>query len=208
MKAKIILGIVLLAAGIGGYCAYTRCASSKQVALEVLGKLEGFELNDQTNRRFHPSAHKGSVQVVNFIFTRCPGVCPMLMTQMKTVESRTRDLPNVHFISISVDPEFDTTGEMLKYGLKHNVDFSRWSLLTGPLADVERVVVGAFSQQMQKTRMPASEDGEPGMVDIMHGRRFVLVDKLGRIRAYHMASTDEELQSVEKMIRALADESL
>ena len=69
-------------------------------------------LYDQDGRavRFYSDVLQGNVVVVNFIFTRCTEACPLLTRRMNAVR---RDLGDrfgreVRFVSISVDPEFDT----------------------------------------------------------------------------------------------------
>ncbi len=175
--------------------------------LPVLSVLKPFELRDQEDRPFNLDAMKGTVQIIDFIFANCPGPCTMLTSRMKLLETNTRELGDkVHFISITVDPENDSPLVLKLYGLKHGLDFNRWSLLTGPLRDVESVVIAGFNSEMEKRRIPASEAGRPDLIQITHGEKFVLVDRLGRLRAFHSALSDQDVDEVLQLVKELVAE--
>ena len=101
-------------------------------------------LYDQDGRavRFYSDVLQGNVVVVNFIFTRCTEACPLLTRRMNGVR---RDLGDrfgreVRFVSISVDPEFDTPQEMRRFAEKQEAAHTGWTWLTGKKEDVDRVL--------------------------------------------------------------------
>ena len=101
-------------------------------------------LYDQDGRavRFYSDVLQGNVVVVNFIFTRCTEACPLLTRRMNGVR---RDLGDrfgreVRFVSISVDPEFDTPQEMRRFAEKQEAAYTGWTWLTGKKEDVDRVL--------------------------------------------------------------------
>ena len=101
-------------------------------------------LFDQDGRavRFYSDVLRGNVVVVNFIFTRCTEACPLLTRRMNGVR---RDLGDrfgreVRFVSISVDPEFDTPGELRRFARMQEASYSGWTWLTGKKEDVDRVL--------------------------------------------------------------------
>jgi cytochrome oxidase Cu insertion factor (SCO1/SenC/PrrC family) len=101
-------------------------------------------LFDQDGRavRFYTDVLQGNVVVVNFIFTRCTEACPLLTRRMNGVR---RDLGDrfgreVRFVSISVDPEFDTPQEMRRFAEKQEAAHAGWTWLTGKKEDVDRVL--------------------------------------------------------------------
>ena len=101
-------------------------------------------LFDQDGRavRFYSDVLRGNVVVVNFIFTRCTEACPLLTRRMNGVR---RDLGDrfgreVRFVSISVDPEFDTPQEMRRFAEKQEAAHTGWTWLTGKKEDVDRVL--------------------------------------------------------------------
>jgi protein SCO1/2 len=82
------------------------------------------------------------VVLIDFVFTRCTGACPLL-TQ-KLVEVR-RELGaafgnGVRFVSVSVDPLHDGPAQLRAFAEKHGAAVPGWTFLTGNKADVDGVV--------------------------------------------------------------------
>ncbi len=100
-------------------------------------------LLDQDGRavRFYSDVLQGNVVVVNFIFTRCTDACPLLTRRMNAVRRALGDRfgRDVRFVSISVDPEYDTPQELRRFAEKQEAFFSGWTWLTGKKEDVDRV---------------------------------------------------------------------
>jgi len=79
---------------------------------------------------------------VNFIFTSCTTICPvmtatMLQLQRELVKEPARPM----FVSISIDPDYDTAVILSAYAKRFGAD---WTFLTGERADVLEVLQ-AFS---------------------------------------------------------------
>jgi cytochrome oxidase Cu insertion factor (SCO1/SenC/PrrC family) len=92
--------------------------------------------------RFYSDVIRDTVVVVDFIFTRCAGACPILTEKLKGVRRELGDLfgSKVRFVSISIDPEFDTPQELVSFAKKHRAEHPEWLFLTGKKADVKTVV--------------------------------------------------------------------
>lgn len=166
--------------------------------LPDLGEVPAFSLMDQQSRPVSRDSLAGSVWVANFIFTSCASVCPTLSATMAEVTKAWIEEPKVRFVSFSVDPETDTPTVLAGYAARFGADPQRWSFLTGPPADVRHVVVDGMKQVME--RLP------PGSPDsVLHGERFVLVDKMGRIRAFPEPK-EPGLKELHDGVRALLDE--
>ncbi len=84
----------------------------------------------------------GSVLLVDFVFTRCAGPCPILTTShvrtWRALPERVHD--RVRFVSISVDPAYDTPERLRAYAEARGADLEHWSFLTGPPEEVEPVL--------------------------------------------------------------------
>jgi protein SCO1 len=116
---------------------------------------------------------RGKALLIDFIYTRCPGPCPILTGRHAQVqrelapETRAR----VHFVSITVDPEHDTPEALASYAKARGADTASWSFLTGEPERVRDVLkrYGVFAQPSAK----------PGEVD--HVVVTLLVDAEGHV---------------------------
>jgi cytochrome oxidase Cu insertion factor (SCO1/SenC/PrrC family) len=114
------------------------------------------------------------VVVVSFVFTTCNGTCPAT-TQRLAEAARLLDRAGVgpdraRFVSIALDPARDTPEALRRYMRLYDVDPARWSFLTGPPAQVEKVHA-AWGMWTRQT---------PNGLD--HPSRVFLVDRKGRVR--------------------------
>jgi protein SCO1/2 len=102
-----------------------------------------FSLVDQTGAPFSSAELRGSWALVDFVYTSCPGPCPIL-TGLHAELRRSLDpalAARVRFVSISLDPAKDTPEALSSYARARGADLPGWSFLTGPpdvVADVVR----------------------------------------------------------------------
>lgn len=66
---------------------------------------------------------------LQFIFTTCPGTCPMLSGAFAATQQQP-GLENMRWISISIDPEQDTPPRLEEYARRFHVG-RNWLLFTG-----------------------------------------------------------------------------
>lgn len=171
---------------------FLRAATQKITpALPLLGTLPEFELIDSSERPFYSKQMEGKVFVANFIFTSCPGVCPVLTAEMKRIERKFNNREEIHFVSISVDPETDNPERLAEYAKKFNADPRRWHFLTGKKQVIQKLMVEGF-------RIGLSN--EP----VFHSDRFVLVDGNSQIRGYYSFEDKETFKRLPQDIASLA----
>ncbi len=138
-----------------------------------------FELTDQDGAPVSLPELRGKLVLVDFIFTNCPGPCPIQTASQVRLQ---RMLPpelaaKTWFVSISLDPERDTPEALREYAATHGADTANWSFLTGPPATVAEVVerygVGTLREP----------DG-----NIQHLLITFLVDERGRVAKRYVGS--------------------
>ncbi|NBX93367.1 MAG: SCO family protein [Proteobacteria bacterium] len=173
--------------------------------LPVLIELPAFDLKTQDGAPFSKQNLLGHVTLINFIFTSCPTVCPLLTQRMKSIVSAT-DNPQLRFVSISVDPETDSPNVLKKYGDKFGADWTKWTFLTGTLGAISEVVVKGFKIVLIRDKKNTTTSEAKDLFDITHGEHFVLVDKHANIRAYRMIATDTEQTEVLDLLNDLEKE--
>lgn len=103
---------------------------------EVGEKLPDFALYDQTGKVVSPARFRGKQVMLNFIFTRCPvaTMCPLATAHMVETQKKAKaaGVNDIEFISITLDPEYDTPGVLSTYAKQRAIDTTNFSFLTGP----------------------------------------------------------------------------
>jgi len=189
--------VVLLLAGVatGLYLLLHRPAAGPD--LPRLGAAPAFTLVSESGTAVTTADYRGTVWIADFIFTRCGGSCPILSSRMLALSRKTADVSAIRYVSIGVDPEYDTPEVLEAYARDLGADLSRWSFLHG-----ERPVIRALIKDGFKL---AIEDGPADSVEpILHSTRFVLVDGEGTIRGYYDGMDQPPVDALERDARALA----
>ncbi|MEC8243766.1 MAG: SCO family protein [Verrucomicrobiota bacterium] len=93
-----------------------------------------FAMYDQDGEIITTDYLDGSVTILNFIFTRCsePDMCPAATLKMKKLQELVEKtkIPYVKFLSITLDPLFDTPGVLKSYARGYNLEESNFRLGT------------------------------------------------------------------------------
>jgi protein SCO1/2 len=112
----------------------------KNAYREVGETIPDFALYDQEGRVTNSGRFRGKMVMVNFIFTRCPvaTMCPastskLMAAQRMAAEAGAKD---IEFVSITLDPAYDTPGVLKEYAVLRGIDTANFSFLTGPDAAV------------------------------------------------------------------------
>lgn len=166
--------------------------------LPVLYTVPDEKLTDDGGRTVSLSAFHGKPTIYAFIFTRCAGVCPTMMASMKSLAAGMPRDVGVRYALISVDPEYDTPEVLAAYRKKLAVGDS-WVFLTGARNQVSTLSIDGF-----KLAAPKAGSGTADL--IVHSTKFVLADKLGRIRAYYDSFDEAQLATLHRELVALAKE--
>jgi protein SCO1/2 len=102
-------------------------------------KMPSFSLIDQEGKPVSLSDLSGKVVVVDFIYTRCPlpDVCPRLSANFASVSKKLRGR-DVEFLSITIDPQYDTPAVLSEYARRWQAGGS-WRFLTGTPEKIQEV---------------------------------------------------------------------
>lgn len=132
--------------------------------------LPHFSLTNQSGQTITLASLRGQILAIDFIYTRCPlpDVCPRLSASFATVARRLRGRP-VTFISVTVDPDYDTPEILAEYARRWGADKGApWHFLTG---DVSRIAA------------PLGEVYWTDEGSIGHNSATAIVDAEGRLAA-------------------------
>ena len=190
VRIVIIVGAVI-AMGVVSMLVINR-AEQSQEALPYYGKLPDFEFSAQSGHLFKQTDMLGQITVADFMFTRCHGPCPVMAVNMGSLYEYYADSPDIHFLSISVDPEYDSVAVLQAYAEKLQVTDSRWKFIRGEMAKVVELCEQGF-------KLPA--ENLPGM----HSTKFILIDKAGYIRGYYDGTDFDAMEKIKSDIAFLKD---
>jgi protein SCO1/2 len=135
--------------------------------------LPNFGMIDQNGAFVQIKDLQGTPFVMNFIFTRCaaPTMCPASSTKMEQLQEAAREagLDELHFVTISFDPAFDSPGILRSYAKGYGMELENFHLLTYSQELIDDLLrqVGILTME---------EDGT-----INHTMATLLVDAAGRI---------------------------
>lgn len=170
----------------------------REPELPVLGQVGHFSLVDQEGRPFSEASLAGKPWVANFIFSRCPNICPLFTARMRTVqESARRGGVDVRFVSLTVDPEYDVPQVLRAYAERQKLDLSNWAFVTGTRDALKHLIVDELKVHMQRGSSPDD------LAAIAHGSHFALVDGSRRIRGYYRFDDAEALEALQRDLRRL-----
>ena len=188
----------LLVAGLLVVAAAALVQRMRQSDLPDLGEVPAFSLENRDGRTIRLDDLRGTPWVADFIFTRCPASCPMLSARVARLD---RELPpdlGVQFVSISVDPAYDTPEVLQRHAQKLGAS-DRWLFLTGNREEIRRLSIEGFKLGLDLDPAPGSSS-EP----ILHSTRFVLIDGRGTIRGYYEAFDEASMERLRRDLESLA----
>jgi protein SCO1/2 len=134
-----------------------------------------FDFVDQNGDTFSSDSLLGKITVLDFFFTSCPTICPIMSSNMSQLASEFKEHQNVQFVSISINPRYDTVDRLALYKEKYNALTDQWYLLNGPVEEVYALARDGFF-------MIAKEEAEaPGGFE--HSGLFALIDAKGFLRS-------------------------
>jgi protein SCO1 len=82
-----LIWAALVVAGIGAFAAQRMSTADAGATTGDLGHVPSFALIDQTGKQVTDRDLAGKPWVANFVFTRCPSVCPMLSAKFQALQA-------------------------------------------------------------------------------------------------------------------------
>ncbi|MEO6951841.1 MAG: SCO family protein [Polyangia bacterium] len=194
------LGIVSFVVFAAGATALT--LGQHAVSLPVYGSIPAFSLTDEHGGTVRRDDLLGKVTVVDFIFTSCSSACPLLSTEMGRLQ---KDVTSAHLadkvqlLSVSVDPERDTLERLREFASRYGADPRTWRFVRGDDSTLRAVVVDSMKQDISREVDKGERDG----FTILHGTRFVLIDREARLRGFYDANDPASMKQLRDAMAAL-----
>lgn len=207
MKNKSYIGISFIILIFGIWAVPKIVDRFKKSDLAEIGAAPSFELTDQNGKKITNKDYDGKVYVVEFFFSTCPTICPIMNQNMLQLQKEYYGNPEFGIASITINPEYDTP-QVLKAHAEHlGVKHYNWHFLTGDrdyifnlakdfkmYAGVNKEVAGGFE----------------------HSGLFALIDKNGNVRSrkdqfgnpimYYDGLEESGVKAIKEDIKKLLDE--
>ena len=145
--------------------------------LFVYNKVPSFEFTNQDGNVINNETYKGKVYVVEFFFTTCPTICPIMNQKMLLIQKEFAENSKVGIASISITPAIDRQEVLKKYAISNGITHKNWHLLSGKSEET------VFNLSNNGIKLYAGVDNKVEHGGFEHSGLFALVDKTGTIRS-------------------------
>ena len=170
-------------------------------------KVPPFLMTNQDNLLISNEDFVGKVYLVEFFFTSCTTICPMMNKNMKSLENSFGSREDFGIASFTVDPDNDKPEVLKKYSELYEVFSKNWHFLTSDKQTVFKLSNEGFN--IFSSINPKVRDG------IEHQGYFALIDKKGYIRSrtdsygnpivYYLGIDQENSESIQGTEMLLED---
>ena len=143
-------------------------------SLVLIHQAPKFELTDQNNAKINNKTYLGKVYLVEFFFTTCPSICPIMNRNMVLIQNEFKNKIDFGIASLSINPENDTPKILKEYAQNFGATSPNWHFLTGDKKTIYEIANKGFNVYV----------GENAKVNggFEHSGLFALIDKKGNIR--------------------------
>ena len=150
-----------------------------------------FSLTNQNGITITNKDYENKIYVVDFFFTSCPTICPIMTNNMLKIQDEFIDNDDIKLLSMSVTPEIDNVEILKQYAIEKGVNDSKWNITTGPKKHIYELA--------RKSYFAVVEQGDGGLQDFIHTPNFILIDTNKQIRGIYDGTNENEI------LRLIAD---
>lgn len=179
-------------------------APAPRSALPKMSVIPPFTLTERSGRVITNRDLAGKIWVADFVYTTCPGPCPLVTAAMTKIQQAEAGDPHVQLVTFTVDPQTDTPGVLAKYADTYHADASKWWFLTGPEKPLYDLIENGFLQAVQDNR---NQPPEPGQFTVTHSVNFALVDANGIMRGSYNSQDPDDCKKLVHDIGVLEQEA-
>lgn len=163
-------------------------------------KVPNFQLINQDSIVINNTSFEDKIYIADFIFLKCPTICPIMNVELKRVYDIYKDNSNVLFASHTIDPENDSIPALKVYSDQLGVEATKWFFLHGEKDYIHQLAEkGYFSQAYENKEVPGG---------YAHSGGFLLVDKQRHIRGVYDGTNAKDVDRLIIEIEILLQEKL
>jgi protein SCO1 len=175
-------------------------AFGRKNTLPVLGEpghvAGSFSFTNQDGKIITEKSVQNKVTVVEYFFTSCPSICPVMNSNLKKVFEKYRESPDFMILSHTVDPERDSVPVMNRYAKRYGALAPAWQFLTGD----KNLLYEAASKDYLLSA------GDSSNISFIHTQYIALLDRKRQIRGFYDFTNQENVKKMDDDIDALLKE--
>ncbi len=136
---------------------------------------------------------KGKIQIFSMVYTNCKTICPIIISNMKSIEKMIpkEDLKHVNFLLISLDPDRDSVDSLLKFFREKKLNDAHWEIFkTSKKETLKLALTCGIKYKKEKNN------------EYTHSNLIIVLDKEGVIKMHHQG-LDKNFDKVIKIISSL-----
>ena len=190
--AVALAGFSVLWLATDGGRAWTAESARRLAVLESPRELPDAALVDASGRTFRlgeATAPDSGLQVLNFIFTRCPGVCILMGMEFRTLQTEIRQRAwenDVSLLSLSFDYDYDDVGALNEYLGRFSADRELWRAARFEQPGEMRAVL----ERLQVIVIPEQQMG------FVHNAAWYLIEDGRVVEIFHVDERNRLLESL------------
>ncbi len=174
MKNKSYIGISFIILVFGIWAVPKIVAKFTKHDMYVVGKAPQFSMVNQNGKTITNETYKGKVYVVEFFFSTCPTICPIMNANMKLLQDHFYAYSDFGILSVTINPENDTQAVLQAHAKQIGATHKNWHFLTGDKTAI-------FDMANKGFNLYAGENSNVAG-GFEHSGLFAIVDKEGNIR--------------------------
>ncbi len=201
MKKKLTVYLLFFVLLLGGFYLGIFWGTDRwKKKLPSLNDVKPFAFINQNGDTITNQHVAGKVQVVEFFFTTCKGICPKMNAALLSIAEKQSNNEDFIILSHTVDPDTDSVGRMKFYADSLQLNNKQWWLLTGSKEKLYEAARKSYLLDDQHDESAAIAE------QFIHTQLFALVDRTGNVRGIYDGLDKKELNKLEKDIDLILDE--
>lgn len=171
-------------------------------------KMPDFTFTDQNNQTISNVDYKGKIFLVEFFFTTCPTICPIMNRNMLKIEKEYGNRDDFGIASFTINPSIDTPLKLKEYAENYGVTSLNWHFLTGKreiIFEMANKGLNIFASLNPEVEGGFEHQGFFALVD-KNGYLRSRTDKFGNPKIFYQGIEDEEIELLKIDIELLLKE--
>jgi protein SCO1/2 len=164
----------------------------------IFHTLSDFKLKDENGKDVSFKTFEKKIMIISFFYTHCPTLCNQINRNVDSLAVAYAKNKMVNFVSITVDPNRDSVGELKSYTDKLNPKPANWMFLTGDTSTIYNLARKGLLVDALQT----------GKDDFIYSNKLILIDSEKRIRGYYSGVTMDDIIRLNDETKVLITEEL